>query len=689
MQTWNKTHLKNLFRVYGLILLALIVFSFIQGVPILFTAVLVVYSLLVFYCFGDLENRGALLIFLIAFFLFLLGGEITRYYFGIHLELEEYFNSKIDTHAYIAILISLIFCFVGFSLFDSKSSDRYHVLPPDNGVNQEKQTLIRKICELGMVLTFIPVLAGIIEAGIYVHANGYLSYYTTFKSTIPVVVQALGNLFPLFLFLYLATMPNKRKAFWPLLCYFVFSAMQLATGRRLMIGKALLFIFYYLIIRQKMNPKQRWLTKKKLITAGALMVGLVLFFYAFKYVRYGKSIQTTNILDMFVDFFNQQGVSIQTLKLQKLYSTNKLYFVSFYWTLKYLRTSFLTRWIFGFPQALYAHRSIASAFNTNNLAAFIEYNQYPGKYLAGYGYGTSFIAESYNDLGYFGVALVSFIYGFILNKLFSFKMKKISVWRVAIAFAMLEEFIIAPRYSVDIILKPFMNISSVIVFIGIIIFVNLIIKKENLKMTGTKSFSLGDLVLKTFKKYYLVIILVGIIVGACGGFIKKYRYVQNYVATAQVAVINKDYGLNSAQVVSQKADFGSILALTSTNMELVAKETHIPLGELMDLVNRSAAAHPNGAVAGLLTTSTNGNVISIRYASDNAKKTVKLVNSIATNLIRTDRHISGNSNLKLVSEQSSAFKLNHLSVRSAVFSGFVVGFFGMWILMALINLKRH
>ena len=111
LKKWSTTP-KNL--AYILTIIAFSVFSAVRNVHFLFVAILLLWGAMVVYALSDLKNRSAYFIFLIAFALFLLGGEFFELYFGYK---QEYtFDDKYDIQAYICLFISLFFLQAGFSI---------------------------------------------------------------------------------------------------------------------------------------------------------------------------------------------------------------------------------------------------------------------------------------------------------------------------------------------------------------------------------------------------------------------------------------------------------------------------------------------------------------------------------------------------------------------------------------------
>lgn len=181
-------------------------------------------------------------------------------------------------------------------------------------------------------------------------------------------------------------------------------------------------------------------------------------------------------------FLSQQGSSITVLKLQKELEGDPLGCTSLYYTLHYLRGNIITRHFFDFPLEYYTGRTVETALHTNCLADYIMYKVDANDFFAGYGLGTSYIAELNHDLGLVGVALGSAVYGFLLNWLYS--PKYFSYWKLALGLLIFEEFVILPRYGADVILRPFYNFTRILVLIGL--FTLVVLGKERVQWLTAK-----------------------------------------------------------------------------------------------------------------------------------------------------------------------------------------------------------
>ena len=486
----------KLLKQNKLIWIAAIVIVFVivllaMGVSALFSMVMLTWGGCVVYTLRDLKNRAAYLVFLLAFFLFLLGGEFLELYFGYA---QTYnFIRELDIHAYICLLISLIFLQIGFMGTEHiKWRKKITILGPHKIVKPVKLRL-QCFAKIAMCICVIPFFWKTLDAGLYTLKYGYLSYYTTYQSRLPGFAEALSELFTMFMFIYLSTMPSKKKCILPLTLYFVNGGLDMLTGRRISLGVAILVVLFYVLIRHFRQPKEGWINKKVVIITLIACPIMFLVLHAQRYLRYGSEVEGNSIFSMIFSFLSQQGFSINILKLQKEVEGDSLGCTSLYYTIHYLRGNVITRHLFDFPMEYYTQRTVETAMKTNCLADYIMYMVDSDDFFAGYGLGTSYIAELYHDLGFFGIAFGSVIYGVLLNGLFS--LQNFSFWRFVVGMMMLEEFAILPRYGADVILRPFYNLTKIAVLIMFILLVymskekyqriyNIVFKKGIFSMLG-------------------------------------------------------------------------------------------------------------------------------------------------------------------------------------------------------------
>ena len=280
----------------------------------------------------------------------------------------------------------------------------------------------------------------------------------------------------------MAGFPAKKECLLPIGIYLVHGGLAVLTGRRISLGVAILVLMFYVLLRHYRNKEEKWINRKVVIAVVIACPVLILALYVQRYLRYGQDVEGGGLLDMACRFLSQQGSSIHILKLQKELEGDPLGCTSLYYTLHYLRGNIITRHFFDFPMEFYTERTVETALNTNCLADYIMYKVDANDFFAGYGLGTSYIAELNHDLGLVGVALGSAVYGFLLNWLYS--PKYFSYWKLALGLLMLEEFVILPRYGADVILRPFYNFTRSLVLVGL--FVLVLLGKERVLALTTK-----------------------------------------------------------------------------------------------------------------------------------------------------------------------------------------------------------
>lgn len=468
--------------IFAVLLVAFSLVSKICGISPLFVLVMMLWGTLVLYALRDLRNRAAYLVFLLAFFLFLLGGEFFELYFGYAQDFT--FVDSLDLHAYVVLLVSLAFLQVGYWGADCILGKRKQSPPKIKRRNDpDSLQMLQKLSKVLMYITAIPMYLKTLDAVLFTMENGYLSYYTVYESRIPMLVEMAGEMFPLFFFLYLASFPSKKACMLPMGIYLLHGCVAMLTGRRISLGVAIFVLMFYVLLRHYRNKEERWINRKIVISVVVACPIMILVLYVQRYLRYGEEVQGGGLLDMACRFLSQQGSSIHILKLQKEVEGDPLGCTSLYYTLYYLRGNVITRHFFDFPMEYYTGRTAETALYTNCLADYIMYKVDANDFFAGYGLGTSYIAELYHDLGIFGVALGSTVYGFLLNWLYA--PKYFSYWKLALGMLMLEEFVILPRYGADVILRPFYNFTRTLVLICL--FVMVILGKERMQWLMAKT----------------------------------------------------------------------------------------------------------------------------------------------------------------------------------------------------------
>lgn len=203
---------------------------------------------------------------------------------------------------------------------------------------------------------------------------------------------------------FLATMPSRQDVVRWTMAVGLIPMLSLGIGARGELTLFLLLVLFYVLVRQVMDPNKAWLPRRALRLMGLGGVSLLIIFSVLERLR---SVGTSRGL---LDFIFNQGVSIRAVEntiifQDKLPKQNYL--------LEFAYSGFLAR-ILGLPTPrgnTIAHAEQGSSL-THSLALVVLG---PEHYKSGLGTGSSFIAEGYIQWGIFGVLLVATVYGCLIH----------------------------------------------------------------------------------------------------------------------------------------------------------------------------------------------------------------------------------------------------------------------------------
>ena len=205
----NRKSLKSWIIIVIIVNALLISLTVISIENLLLNLILIIWTNMMIYCLANISERGQIMVFLIAFFMFLIGRQLLEAY-GLH-TIESEFSDEITFFAEKLILISLasfsfftlIFNKLNLKLTAGTSSKKYRNENLD--YNCHYYQAIRKYSKIGFYLTYAFGLYTIFQVVLFVIKNGYLMFYSSYVSHTPYVIEKLGELSVLFFWIYLAT----------------------------------------------------------------------------------------------------------------------------------------------------------------------------------------------------------------------------------------------------------------------------------------------------------------------------------------------------------------------------------------------------------------------------------------------------------------------------------------------------
>ena len=415
---------------------------------------LVLWGDLVIYALMNLEERSSLLAFLASFFTFLIGREALEQ-FGLH-TIELRFPAKYNIMAEKLVFLSLVFFAAGYLLTGllkpgkKKKRISYH---------SGNYVRIRKVSKILFFMTYAFNMFVVMDIVVFVFTKGYAAFYNSYVSHVPYVLMKIGDMSPILYWIFLSTMPSKKECKLPTIFYVGYLVISLGTGSRYAFVAGVLTLFVYFVLRNKVNnPLHRpWLKKQHMVVAAAFVPVMIIGMFVINLIRFGRDISGINMMDAFTGFFYGQGVSINFIKRSLVYASRlpsgKWYM--FGSTLDFLSDNIIAR---SLGATTYSGNSVGQALYGNQMSHALSYVVMGKHYLAGHGLGSSYVAELYHDLGYYGIALGNLIYGFIFRRVFRFEGK--GIWSTAICFFMLNALMHAGRGSFDSFVTVILDMTT-------------------------------------------------------------------------------------------------------------------------------------------------------------------------------------------------------------------------------------
>ena len=432
----------------------LVVIDLDGGLNALLLVTCLLYAAILYYALKEIHGRIFLLCFLLAFFTFLLSGEILGRYFHVF---STTFSEKIEQHTDLCLLLSLAALFAGYAVSE-KYGHRIRIVTPSSRKRRLDYDGVycRSVRTISRHLYFVtfPIWVFVLWRQVsYVQAYGYEEYYLHYSSGLPQIVHTVANMALPALCVFLATMPSKKEARLPLILYLARAVFSLGTGRRLSFMIGLLFVFAYLVLRNRYPSRgEVWLSKRAAIVLIAAVPFLLAGMYLFEYIRSDTAVGSSSQFNPLFGFFARQGVTVNVIKYAERYkdSMNPNAFYSLYNSTKFLQTNTLNKYVFGLNFGyLSSGQTVEAALNTNSLANFLSYKISQKNYLSGVGIGSCYIAELFADFGYAGVLLGSFLFGWLLETLYRHAVTSRSIWLTAIGLYVAEFLIRANRSTFD------------------------------------------------------------------------------------------------------------------------------------------------------------------------------------------------------------------------------------------------
>lgn len=417
------------------------------------------------YCLIDIEKRLTLFAFVLAIFTFLLSRLIiplfyTNAYIESAIDNSMEFSDAAYDFIYNALIIALITSYVGF-----KSVSRNSLFQINQSYYQSRtNNRIRKITKYLVYFTYTFCVINVLGKVYFVAQNGYEALFLEYVNILPPFLIKFVNIYTLVFYLFLATLPSKAEAKWPIILFIALGVVSLLTGQRGGFILNCILIVVYMFLRNQMTPNDLWIGRRGKTALIISVPLLCAFMFIIMLVRGGNAANSYDTSSLVIDFFFQQGTSLQVVGLtydaQSVIPSGKFY------TFGTIIDNFNDNFIFNLLGIAKSYRAQTPEFaiNGHSLANYLTYTFETQRFLNGGGMGSSYVAEVWNDFGYLGLGLWSFMYGCILGKFY--KWARMNYWFFGISFYMLMGIVFSPRAgAIDFIADILSPTNLLVMFI--------------------------------------------------------------------------------------------------------------------------------------------------------------------------------------------------------------------------------
>lgn len=482
--------INRLFIMVLFIFIVLIGFM-LKDLNMLLVSIVIIFIHNILYTFEKFYNRIVFFCFNVSIFIFLVARMIVS-------KLFEYGNQSIGFYGtnfqsedvifkiLILLNLTLFFIFLGFriqeknvdNIFENKSQKTSDVM-----INT-----LRKVSSVIFLISFALRIIYLMEAIKVSQTNGYFSYFSNFQSSLPTPIVIISEMMPVAFFCYLATFPNKKRAFSIIALYLFEGVISMFTGSRADFMLNILIVFIYFAfrnVRAKNSDEVAWLGKKEWLIAVINLPILVVILNTIETIRNEFASTTSSVSGAILSFFYAQGVSVNVIGYTETLKSSipdKLY--TFGPIIEFFKFN-----IFGKLSGKYTElhgQTIERAMEGYQYSHTISYLAMPQLYLKGVGYGSSYVAELFHDYSYIGVILGSIFIGILIGQ-FTKLATSSKVLYVLIALLMIRKLLFIPRAStIAFVIDTFspVNIFTILFIFGLAIILKKFSRKTEMQVNN-------------------------------------------------------------------------------------------------------------------------------------------------------------------------------------------------------------
>ena len=413
------------------------------------------------------EKNILMLIFLICFFVFLIGRPFVIEVMGYSRYSAITLSEETKNQLYSIMTISLISVLFGYyvSKHIKLEFQRKQKLP----LKDDRILSIRNISKNMSIFLYVFSIIENIMRLVFIKHVGYTASYTMdFDYGLPFGLHNLAIVAPVALMLFLATLPSKREVIFPLFLFLTSNLISSMAGNRFEIIACVLFLVVYGVWRSAIGEKS-WITSKHLLYLVLLMPIVVSLLQSMVYWR--DNIESDNNVGPIIGFMYGTGGSSDVIGAVIQYgdlATRDDVLYSFGGIWRSLNGNAVSRFL-GVGKS-YKVQTIEYANEAHSLGASITYYFHPRGYLSGYGLGSSYIAELYHDFSTIGVVVGNILIGLVIGLFGGLKKGRIIINYLCLFLVVL--LLRLPRDSFDYPFISLVSLKNIFMFVIILLIAN-------------------------------------------------------------------------------------------------------------------------------------------------------------------------------------------------------------------------
>lgn len=445
-----------------------------KDIGVISLSVFCAWGMAIFTAIGEDKRNIIYIFFLITFFIFLLSRVMVRWLQGG--EIYSPFNADVMTMVYTCLFVSLFGLNCGTVLkkkiiigrLGKSNTHENSSLLGDTRINI---SLVRQLSGAFTIVSGFATLLVVLERIAYwnlTKSGGELR--VSFTTTLPSFVLRFSYIYIMMLCIYLATLPAKRKCMPILFQFLAVGALKMVYGSRADFVVGLMFVLIYFVIRDGLNKSgdnettEIWFGKgEKLFTAISIPVLIILLVFI-GYYRRSTSFEFGGFWETLIDFFEAQGTTINVIGYTNVYKegfTQPRFLYLIDRTYEFITANPISSIITG--RHAYLANTIERAKYGTSLGMTLYYNINQMSYLAGYGCGSSYIAEAWLGYGYVGLFIINFFLARIMKRLNEYRFNRFIPSVIFLIY--IQSLFSMPRAGFDSFIDDIASVTNIIAII--------------------------------------------------------------------------------------------------------------------------------------------------------------------------------------------------------------------------------